>query len=134
MIHLAIYDRSVKEQLKANPKGLGEVKLVPAPGVVPPFGGPRGEGVDAVVVGLDQLGEDPRAALDDLVDRHEAEFALVLYHFARRDIIDRLSKGRARVLKAPVQLAVLRMHLMALVVRNIVKSGSYRAPRSIGHA
>ena len=70
-------------------------------------------------------GEARRSDLDALLTLTGAELVLVLYSFAPREQLRQISAlgDRARVLKAPLSLAALRVNMLSLLVRDAFQSG-----------
>lgn len=126
MVKLAVLDEAIELQLRENPRGLGDVEIVYAGKYLPTVQRKPGLKADAIVVDLDLLGTDPARQLDSLVDQSGAQMALVLYQFAKRDLIHKLSVGKARALKVPVHLGGLRMHLLGLLVKDIFNTNGPR--------
>ena len=84
-----------------------------------------------LLVELGLLGESPRKLLDDLLAATQAELALVLYHFAPREAVQRLQGERSRPIKAPLSLTSLRMNMLSLLIRDTLhKSSPSAAPES----
>ncbi|MCB0222013.1 MAG: hypothetical protein KDH09_20110 [Chrysiogenetes bacterium] len=130
MVRLAILDEAINSQLQENPDGLGEVEVVFAGKDLPSLRRKGALSANAVVVDLNLLGEDPARELDTIVDQCGAEMALVLYQYAKRDLITRLSEGKSRALKVPVHLGGLRMHLLGLLVRDIFNANAPQGARA----
>ena len=130
MIKLAIIDDAICNQLQVNPGGLGDAEIVYAGRNLSGFLRMDGVRADAVVVELESLGDDPERAAEELIDRCGAELALILYRFAKRDLIHELSSGKTRTLRVPVQLSALRMQLLGLTVREIFRNQPTALDRS----
>ena len=77
-----------------------------------------------LLVELGLLGESPRKLLDDLLAATQAELALVLYHFAPREAVQRLQGERSRPVKAPLSLTSLRMNMLSLLIRDTLQKSS----------
>jgi hypothetical protein len=77
-----------------------------------------------IVVELSHLSEPYRPQIDSLLQTTGAELALVLYAFARRDVIRQLTSERTRTVKVPVSLAHLRLSMLSLLVRDAFSSSA----------
>ena len=76
-----------------------------------------------VVAALPQLGDQPDDAIARLVTAARPELFITLYSFARREVIERLSGDKRRVLKGPVSPQMLRAPMMGVIVRSIMSNG-----------
>lgn len=70
-------------------------------------GNPLSCACDLLVADLDQLGNEPEALLEQLMEFSGATDALILYHFAPSKVLDTLSGAGARLIQEPVSLAEL---------------------------
>lgn len=77
-----------------------------------------------LLVELGLLGESPRKLLDELLAATQAELALVLYHFAPREAVQRMQGERSRPVKAPLSLTSLRMNMLSLLIRDTLQKSS----------
>jgi len=84
---------------------------------------------DVVVVDLSELETESDQAVTLLLDRCNAELAIITYSFARRQLIRALtSNSRVRALQLPVTLTTLRAHLAPMVIRRVLESTRREAP------
>ncbi|MCC6874171.1 MAG: hypothetical protein IT378_07665 [Sandaracinaceae bacterium] len=81
---------------------------------------------NVVVVAMDRIDDDPRAALAQLEGKPAVELVIVLYDFARRELLRGLEGPSRRIVRAPITLGRLRMQMMSLVVRDAL--GAPRSP------
>ncbi|MFY8134440.1 MAG: hypothetical protein ACOVKS_05525 [Aquimonas sp.] len=63
--------------------------------------------VDALVVDLTRLGERPEAVLEELERAFNPELSLVVYAFAKWELIERLRGPRGQLLRAPASAAAM---------------------------
>lgn len=78
-----------------------------------------------LLVELGLLGESPRKLLDKLLATTQAELALVLYHFAPREAVQRLQGERSRPIKAPAQPDLAAdEHAPPLLIRDTLHKSS----------
>ncbi|SDD36716.1 hypothetical protein [Aquimonas voraii] len=130
MVNLALFHATLPQYLRsqageADQKNLqvvlsGERKeqLLAAAGTVR---------VDALVVDLALLGEQPEAVLDELERAFNPELSLVVYAFAKWDLIERLRGPRRQLLRAPVSARSLRSNMIGLIVKHLASSTSATA-------
>jgi DNA-binding transcriptional MerR regulator len=64
--------------------------------------------VDVAVLELGLLGREPEAAYEACVEACGAEIIVVTYHFAAQPLLEVLADAGARLLRAPVELALLK--------------------------
>lgn len=83
-----------------------------------------------VVAALPLLGHQPDDAVARIVAAAQPEMFITLYSFARRDVIERLSGDKRRVLKGPVSPRMLRAQMMGVIVRSIMSDGRAGSPAS----
>jgi len=76
-----------------------------------------------VVAALPLLGDKPDEAVARIVAAAQPEMFITLYSFARRDVVERLSGDKRRVLKGPVSPRMLRAQMMGVIVRSIMSDG-----------
>ncbi len=76
--------------------------------LVPPFDGSGAPQSDVVIASLEELGEEPASRLEAVMDACSATHAVVLYHFARRDLIEALAGSAVRVIQEPVSTSELQ--------------------------
>lgn len=76
-----------------------------------------------LVVDMALLGSraDVRSELTELLQSTEAELALILYSFTRRELVTQLNSTRSRALKAPISLATLRLNMLSFLVKDTLR-------------
>lgn len=74
---------------------------------------------DALVVDLELLGDSPEHTLASIEEALRPELTLVVYSFAKWDLIERLRRAKRQVLRAPVSARALRSNMIGLIVRNL---------------
>lgn len=72
-----------------------------------------------LVLEMDLLGGEPARAVEDLHNGCHAELTIVLYSYARRDLIQQLNGEHTRAMRMPVNLSSLRVNMMSLIVRDL---------------
>lgn len=121
---IAVLDETLPEQIKTNPKEMEDVELV--------WSGVDIDELEAkapllkpgvLVLDLDRLGSAPLDRARDLQRLAGSDLVLVLYRFAKREMVEKIAEMGGRPVKAPVSLRALRTQMMSILVRNIFKKG-----------
>lgn len=124
MIRLAFVGEHYGAQVRANPKELSGVDVVwcgDRLGTLEPEA--RAVRPDVVVVGLAELGDDPRAGVRRLLEATGVKLAVVVYAFARRDLVtDLAATPGVRVVQGPLSLSNLRCQMLDLIVGDILRA------------
>ncbi|MCB9657532.1 MAG: hypothetical protein H6726_07795 [Sandaracinaceae bacterium] len=132
MTRLAILDELLPAQLRERPEELSPVEVVwsgtdpqqllrDAPEVKPTL----------LALDLNLLGGETDGArlVKQLVDETGAELAIVLYNFAKRDVLREVTQPGVRTVRAPISLASLRAQMTSVIVRHML-SGAPSETRS----
>ncbi len=123
MVKLAILDETLGAQVRHTNIETGGVELIYVGHSLPGFRKQAGtKKPDVMVVDLSLLGDEPGGELDRLMKLTDAELTIVLYHYAKRDLIDSLATPKSRPIKAPVTVSGLRLHILSLIVKDILKN------------
>lgn len=72
-----------------------------------------------LILEIELLGADPQRAVEELHKSCHCELSIVLYSFARRDVIHQLNSEHTRAMRMPVNLSSLRVNMMSLIVRDV---------------
>jgi hypothetical protein len=121
---IAVLDEALPEQIKTNPTEMEDVRLV--------WSGLNIEELEAkaaalrpgvLVLDLDRLGSAPLERARDLQRLAGSDLVLVLYRFAKREVVEKIVEIGGRPVKAPVSLRALRTQMMSIIVRDIFKKG-----------
>jgi len=121
---IAVLDEALPEQIKTNPTEMEDVRLV--------WAGVNVEELEAkapllkpgvLVLDLDRLGDAPLDKARDLQRGAGSDLVLVLYRFAKREVVEKIAEIGGRPVKAPVSLRALRTQMMSIIVRDIFKKG-----------
>lgn len=122
MVNLAIFHATLPQYLRASAgeadqknlqivlSGDRKEQLLAAAGSVK---------VDALVIDLSLLGERPEATLEELERAFKPELSLIVYAFAKWDLIERLRGTRRQLLRAPVSARSLRSNMIGLIVKHL---------------
>lgn len=130
MTRLAILDDVLPAQLAAHRDALAPVEVVwtgtdPARLVSE---GPK-LGLTVLALSFDLLGGEERAAqrAKEIGAATGAELVILLYHFARREVIREAARIGTRPVKAPVSLEALRTHMTSVIVKGLLSRDDARA-------
>jgi hypothetical protein len=74
-----------------------------------------------LVLDLALLGDDPVQAVEQLEQRAKPEMTLIVYAFARWDIVESLRKKNRQVMRAPISVRMLHSSLINLIVREMTQ-------------
>ncbi|MCG6118691.1 MAG: hypothetical protein MEQ07_10955 [Aquimonas sp.] len=89
--------------------------------------------VDALVVDLGLLGEQPETALRELEQAFKPELCLIVYSFAKWSLIEALRGPGRQLLRAPVSARSLRSSMIGLIVKHLA-SGAAAPPSAAAAA
>lgn len=84
--------------------------------------------VDALVVDLALLGEQPEATLRELEQAFKPELCLIVYAFAKWSLIERLRGPGRQLLRAPVSARSLRSNMIGLIVKHLASGNAAPVP------
>lgn len=122
MVKLAILDETLGEQVRHSNIETDGLRLVYVGQSLQQLRNrATADRPEVMVVDLSLLGEQPVEELEKLLKLSDPELVIVLYHFAKRDLVDRLSTGKSRAIKAPITVGGLRLHILSLIVKDILK-------------
>lgn len=74
-----------------------------------------------LVLDLALLGDDPIATVEHLELRAKPELTLIVYAFARWDLVEQLRGPRRQVMRAPISVRMLHSNLISLIVREMTQ-------------
>lgn len=79
-----------------------------------------------LLIDLHKLDEEAplRPQIDALLDLSTAQLGLVLYTFARREVLRQVTTPRSRPVKSPVSLANLRLNMLSLLVKDALRTSA----------
>lgn len=81
----------------------------------------NGRAPQVLVLDLALLGDDPLAAVKDLEARAKPELTLVVYAFARWEVVEALRGTKRQVMRAPISVRMLHSNLIGLIVREMTQ-------------
>jgi len=122
MVHLAIYHATLPQYLRATSEDADQKnlsiaiatdrrdELLAAAGSVK---------VDTLVVDLALLGESPDEAIAELERALKPELSLIVYAFAKWELVERLRGPKRQLMRAPVSARALRSNMIGLIVKHL---------------
>jgi hypothetical protein len=87
--------------------------------------------VDALVVDLALLGEAPERSIIELETALRPELTVIVYAFAKWELIDRLRGPQRQLMRAPVSARSLRSNMLGLIVKHLTQSPAKRVAAPI---
>lgn len=78
--------------------------------------------VDALVADLGLLGEQPELAIAELERALKPELTVIVYAFAKWEVVERLRAGNRQLMRAPVSARALRSNMLSLIVKHLTKN------------
>jgi DNA-binding transcriptional MerR regulator len=112
---LAVLDRLVAEQIRANARGLGPLMVVGLETRSDAFlRVVRTRAPDLLVLGDERLGEEPLALLEELEQAAPDALLVIVYEFASRQRLERLARRGSRLVRGPLSLSMLCRVLLEL--------------------
>jgi hypothetical protein len=78
--------------------------------------------VDALVADLALLGDAPEAMIVQLEQALKPELTVIVYSFAKWEVIDRLRGPQRQLMRAPVSARSLRSNMLGLIVKHLTQS------------
>lgn len=131
MVRIAVLSEQVAAQIKAlggtHPQELDNIDVVWSGTALLELKHRGPELHPAVLlIDLHKLDEEAplRPQIDALLDMSTAQLGLVLYTFARRDVLRQVTTPRSRPVKSPVSLANLRLNMLSLLVKDALRTSS----------
>jgi DNA-binding response OmpR family regulator len=80
-----------------------------------------GRSPQVLVLDLALLGEDPVSEVERLEQRCRPELTLIVYAFARWEVVEKLRGPRRQVMRAPISVRMLHANLINLIVREVTQ-------------
>lgn len=78
--------------------------------------------VDALVADLDLLGDAPEQAIAEFERLLRPELTVIVYAFAKWDVIERLRGPQRQLMRAPVSARALRSNMLGLIVKHLTQN------------
>ncbi|MBK8070424.1 MAG: hypothetical protein IPK27_23265 [Rhodanobacteraceae bacterium] len=78
--------------------------------------------VDALVADLDLLGDHPEQAIAEFERLLRPELTVIVYAFAKWDVIERLRGPQRQLMRAPVSARALRSNMLGLIVKHLTQN------------
>lgn len=83
--------------------------------------------IDALVADLALLGDSPDDAIAELENALKPELTVIVYAFAKWEVVERLRRANRQLMRAPVSARALRSSMIGLIVRHLA-AGTRPAP------
>lgn len=125
MVNLAIFHATLPQYLQASAGEVDQKNLQIVLGtdkrevLIAAAGSVK---VDALIADLALLGEQPELAIAELERALKPELTLIVYSFAKWDLIERLRKSKRQLLRAPVSARALRSNMIGLIVKHLTSA------------
>jgi hypothetical protein len=78
--------------------------------------------VDALVADLELLGANPEVALAEFERVLQPELTVIVYAFAKWEVIERLRGPRRQLMRAPISARSLRSNMLGLIVKHLTQN------------
>lgn len=78
--------------------------------------------VDALVADLDLLSDAPEQAIAEFERLLRPELTVIVYAFAKWDVIERLRGPQRQLMRAPVSARALRSNMLGLIVKHLTQN------------
>lgn len=128
---IAILDESIPEQIRTNPSEMRDIQLV--------WSGTSPDELEAkaptlrpgvLVLDLDLVGPEPLERTRRIQTAAGSDLVVILYKFAKRDLVGKLAEQGSRLIKAPISLRALRTQMMSVIIRDIFRKDEGRTNES----
>lgn len=131
MVNLAIFHSTLPQYLRssvgeADQKNLDIVLATDDRGVLLAAAGTVK--VHALVADLALLGDDPEASIAQLEAAIKPELTLIVYSFAKWELIERLRAPNRQLLRAPVSARALRSNMIGLIIKHLTRNPPAATP------
>lgn len=125
MVNLAIFHATLPEYLKATSQEADQrnmqiavatddrAALLASAGKVK---------VDALVADLDLLGANPDAMIGEFERALRPELTVIVYTFAKWEVIERLRGPQRQLMRAPLSARALRSNMLGLIVKHLTQA------------
>jgi hypothetical protein len=133
MVNLAIFHSTLPQYLRATADEADQknMQVVLATDQASELLGAAGKlKVDALVADLALLGDTPELAIERLEQALQPDLTLIVYSFAKWDVIERLRSGKRQLMRAPVSARSLRSNMLGLIVKHLTTTPAKVAPPS----
>ncbi len=122
MVNLAIYHATLPQYLRASADDAEQKNLAIALAtdqrdeLLQAAGSVK---IDALVADLALLGDAPEEAIAELEKALKPELTLIVYAFAKWDLVERLRRPSRQLMRAPVSARALRSSMIGLIVKHL---------------
>lgn len=133
MVNLAIFHSTLPQYLRATANEADQKNMQVVLATDQPSDLIEAAGkikVDALVADLALLGDSPELAIERLEKALQPDLTLIVYSFAKWDLIERLRSGKRQLMRAPVSARSLRSNMLGLIVKHLTSTPTKVAPPS----
>lgn len=134
MVNLAIYHSTLPQYLRASAGDAEQKNLSIAIAtdqrseLLQAAGTTR---IDALVADLGLLGDSPDEAIAQLEAALKPELTLVVYAFAKWEVVERLRRPNRQLMRAPLSARALRSSMLGLIVKHITSAPRVEAAPAV---
>ncbi|MBC7474358.1 MAG: hypothetical protein H7263_08710 [Candidatus Sericytochromatia bacterium] len=122
MIKIAVVDDTINAQLETNIEEAQNLDLVYNKNNLEFFlSKVVSLNPKVVVVDLKYLENypDPVAKMEEVIRLSKSELCIILYQFAKKELIDKLETKFSKVIKKPISLKSLKVHMLGVILKDI---------------
>ncbi len=125
MVNLAIYHATLPQYLRASADDAEQKNLTIAIATDKRselLDAARTIKVDALVADLALLGDSPDEAIAELEAALNPELTLIVYAFAKWEVVERLRRPKRQLMRAPLSARALRSSMIGLIVKHLTSA------------
>jgi hypothetical protein len=125
MVNLAIFHSTLPQYLRASAGDAEQKNLAIAIATDKRdelIEGAKSVKVDALVADLALLGDSPDEAIAELEAALKPELTLIVYAFAKWEVVERLRRPNRQLMRAPVSARALRSSMIGLIVKYLTST------------
>lgn len=125
MIKIAVIDNTINAQIETNKDEAQNLDLVYNKNNLEVF---LSEAVSlnpkVIVIDLKYLENytDPVAKMEEIMQVSKSELCIILYQFAKKDLLDKLETKFSKVIKKPVSLKSLKVPMLGIILKDMSES------------
>ncbi|MDX1443301.1 MAG: hypothetical protein R3270_05905 [Gammaproteobacteria bacterium] len=89
---------------------------------------------DVLILDMKLLGDAVEEGVNKLEQAFKPEITVIVYDFAKAELIDRLATERRHIVRSPLAVRDLKAMMLNLIVRDLMSGGGAKAPAAAGKA
>lgn len=125
MVQLALFHRTLPQYLsdtaeEADQRNLKVVLSTTDRATL--LAGAGKQQIDALVADLELLGPSPEATLAEFERVLNPELTVIVYAFAKWEVIERLRGPKRQLMRAPISARALRSNMLGLIVKHLTQN------------